>query len=53
MAASIRMQLAMWMVAPIWLGTLSAAFLFDSGRSAWIWLGGANLLVYGVLAVAH
>jgi hypothetical protein len=53
MAASIRMQLAMWMVAPIWLSTLSAVFLFDSGWRAWAWLGGANLLIYGVLFALH
>jgi drug/metabolite transporter (DMT)-like permease len=53
MSASVRAQLAMWMVMPIWLGTLSAVFLFRNGWRAWIWLGGANLLVYGALIAAH
>jgi hypothetical protein len=53
MAAAIRAQLAMWMVAPIWLCTLSVVFLFKSGWRAWVWLGGTNLLVYGALAAVH
>jgi hypothetical protein len=51
MAISIKAQLAMWMVVPLWLGVFCAVFLFASGRRAWLWLGGANLLIYGVLAL--
>ncbi|MBN9460901.1 MAG: hypothetical protein J0H00_06710 [Burkholderiales bacterium] len=53
MATPVKAQLAMWMVAPIWLGTLGGVFLFGSGRRAWLWLGGANLLIFGVLAAAR
>ncbi|MBK1673725.1 hypothetical protein CKO35_10470 [Ectothiorhodospira shaposhnikovii] len=52
LALSIQAQLAMWMVPPVWLGTLSLCFLFQSGARAWLWLGVANLLVFGGLAVA-
>lgn len=51
MALSAKAQLAMWMVAPIWLGTLSGSYFFGSGWRAWLWLGCANLLVFGALAV--
>ena len=53
MPLPIRSQLAMWMVAPIWLGTFSGTFFFSSGRRAWLWLGGANLLIHGMLALAR
>lgn len=49
MALSIKGQLAMWMVAPVWLGTLSCVYFFTSGLRAWLWLGGANLLAFGAL----
>lgn len=41
----------MWLVTPIWLTVLSLVFLFASGRRAWLWLGGANALVFGALAL--
>jgi hypothetical protein len=47
MALTIKAQLAMWMVAPIWLGTLACVYLFSSGWRAWAWLGAANLLMFG------
>ncbi len=46
-----RGQLAMWMIAPVWMGVLSGVFFFRSGRRAWAWLAGANLLVFGVQAL--
>lgn len=44
-----KFQLVMWLVAPIWLTTLSLCFLFASGKRAWLWLGGANLMAYASL----
>lgn len=44
-----RGQMAMWAVAPIWVGLLSFCFLFRSGMQAWAWLLGANLLVWTAL----
>lgn len=43
-------QLAMWLVAPIWVGCLSGVYFFQSGRRAWAWLAAANLLVFGIQA---
>ncbi|SPD64347.1 conserved membrane protein of unknown function [Cupriavidus taiwanensis] len=34
---------------PVWVAIISASLLFRSSRSAWLWLGGANLLGFGVL----
>lgn len=48
MPLSTRGQLAMWMMAPIWMGTLSGVFFFSSGKRAWAWLAGANLLAFGI-----
>ena len=52
LAPSIRAQLAMWMVIPVWLCVLSGSYLFASGKSAWLWLGLANVVVVSVLASA-
>lgn len=49
----IRGQLAMWLTAPVWMGVLSGVYFFHSGMRAWAWLGGANLLVFGLLAVGR
>jgi hypothetical protein len=49
MPLGIRGQLAMWLTAPVWLGVLSGVYFFRSGKRAWAWLGGANLLVFGLL----
>ena len=46
-----RGQLAMWMVPPIWLGTLAGVYFFPSGLRAWLWLGAANAAAYGALLV--
>ncbi len=48
-ALPIKAQLTMWMVMPIWLGVLSGCFFFQSGKRAWLWLGAANIVVYGLL----
>ena len=48
MAPSSRSQLAMWMLAPVWLGVLSLCYLFRTGLRAWIGLGGACLLLGGL-----
>jgi hypothetical protein len=44
-----KYQFVMWLIAPIWLGVVSLVFLFRSGRAAFLWLGGANLLAFGGL----
>lgn len=48
-ALSMKGQLVMWMMAPVWALTLAFCFLFRSGLRAWLWLGGANLAVWAVL----
>ncbi|MGD2117421.1 MAG: hypothetical protein PVG66_03615 [Chromatiales bacterium] len=48
MMANVKVQLAMWLVAPVWLTVLSMTFLFRDGRQAWIWLALANLLVFSL-----
>lgn len=46
---SVEAQFTMWMMSPIWALILSFCFLFRTGLSAWIWLGAANLVVWGLL----
>lgn len=48
-----RAQFAMWLVVPVWFGVLAACYALRSGLRAWLWLVGANLLVYGLLALLH
>ena len=43
-----RVQFNMWLVAPIWMCVLSLVYLFRSGKQAWLKLGLANLVIYGV-----
>lgn len=49
LATPNKFQLVMWLIAPIWLTTLSLCFFFSSGIRAWLWLGGVNLLAYAGL----
>ncbi|MFQ6372062.1 hypothetical protein [Shewanella sp. YIC-542] len=49
MAAGDKYQFNMWLLAPVWLSILSLVYLFRSGRRALLWLGGANLLAWGLL----
>lgn len=34
---------------PVWVTIICCSLLFRTSRSAWLWLGGANLLCFGVL----
>lgn len=38
---------------PLWIGVMSAAFLFKSGLRAWLWMGGATLLSFGLIHLAR
>lgn len=51
--SSVRVQLAMWLVMPVWLGVLGASYFFHSGAGAWLWLGAASILVAGGLAAVR
>ena len=44
-----KTQLNMWLMSPVWVAVLAFCFLFPSGRSAWCWLGLANLAAFGLL----
>lgn len=49
----IMAQLAMWMVIPIWFCVFGGSYFFTSGTRAWLWLGGANLLLIGLLVATQ
>ena len=51
MAPSLKSQLAMWLVAPVWLSVFSTVYLFRNGWQAWLWLGLANLLAIAAVAL--
>lgn len=42
----VKAQLAMWMVAPIWLSLFALVYLFQSGKRAWLYLGSLNLIAW-------
>ena len=44
-----KVQFNMWIITPLWMLILSLVFLFRTGWRAWLWLGGAALLVQGLL----
>ncbi|MGY1489264.1 hypothetical protein ACW4YW_07605 [Methylobacillus pratensis] len=46
---SVKGQLVMWSLPPVWLGVQAGVYFFASGLRAWLWLGGANLLAWGAL----
>ena len=46
---SVRTQVVMWVVVPVWLPILSGCFAFRSGKQAWMWLGAANASVFCIL----
>ncbi|GAB3292077.1 hypothetical protein [Parahaliea aestuarii] len=48
---SIQHQLTMWLVSPLLVIILSACFLFRSSAQAWLWLGGANVFAWVLLAL--
>jgi hypothetical protein len=48
---SVKVQFTMWLVAPVWLLVLAFVFMFRTGLQAWLWLGGANLVVFLVFFI--
>lgn len=48
-----KYQFSMWIVPPLWLGVLSAVFLFPNAARAWLWLGGANALAWLALCLVR
>jgi len=38
---------------PLWIALMSGAYAFRSGARAWLVLGGANVLAFGALWLAH
>ena len=47
--ADTKVQVNMWLIAPIWLLILSFSFLFKTGLRAFGYLGSLNILTYIVL----
>lgn len=45
-----KVQLVMWMIAPLWMLVFSLSFMFRSGLRAFFWLGFANLVAIASLA---
>ncbi len=44
-------QFMMWLISPVWATVISLCFMFSSGLRAWLWLGAANIAVWGALAL--
>lgn len=43
-----KVQFNMWMIAPAWATVLGFVFLFRDGLRAWLWLGVANVVAWGL-----
>ncbi|WGL17575.1 hypothetical protein PVT68_04605 [Microbulbifer bruguierae] len=50
---SAQAQITMWLMAPVWALILSFCFLFQNGWRAWAWLGGANMVLWGILLIGR
>lgn len=50
-ARTVCAQFLMWMAVVVWLALLGSCFLFRSGVRAWVVMGGAALLVWGMYGV--
>ncbi len=48
-----QVQLTMWVVPVLWTGIAGFGFLFRSGLRAWIWLGSACLICFGLILLIH
>lgn len=48
-AAGNKTQLNMWLLAPLWMAFLAPVYLFATALRAGLWLGGANVVAYGLL----
>lgn len=46
-----KLQIVMWLVPPVWIGVMSAAFAMPDGRRAWLWLAAANAAAFSLLAL--
>ncbi len=44
-----RIQFVMWLLAPVWCAVLAFVFLFRDSLRAWLWLGAANAVAFGLL----
>ena len=44
-----KSEFVMWMMAPVWMAVFSTVYLFRTGLRAVLWLGGANMVAYGLL----
>jgi hypothetical protein len=48
-----KYQAMMWLVVPIAIGVLALSYLFRRGWHAWLYLGLANALAFGLLAACR
>jgi len=53
LAVQDKQQVAMWLVPPIWIAAMSAAFAFRTGARAGWWLGGIAVIASVCLGVVH
>lgn len=44
-----KIQFNMWMIAPLWASVLGFVYLFRDSLRAWLWLGLANVVSFGLL----
>lgn len=48
-----KIQFVMWWIAPVWCAVLAFVFLFRDSLCAWLWLGAANAVAFGLLAIVR
>ncbi len=50
---SVKGQLAMWLVPPVWVAVLGVSYVLQSGARAWLCLAGPNTIAWGLLAATQ
>lgn len=53
MLGSIKAQLSMWIITPVWLSVLTSVYWFQNGLRAWLWLTLINITVFGLFFILH
>lgn len=44
-----KIQFVMWTIAPVWATVLGFVYLFRDSVRAWLWLGAATVVAFGLL----
>ncbi|WGS52376.1 hypothetical protein LFL96_29715 [Paraburkholderia sp. D15] len=53
LTAASKFHVVMWLVPPLWIAVVSAAFLFRGAARAFVWLAVANAAAFALVLVCQ